>query len=228
MDSMNHHLFSLLGGAQLWRLRRKDVQEELAISDEQRREIDRLWGELQEQRHGFGFRESPGFSEMDQEDRRKKFDDLAQRNEKKVAGLLRPDQAERLKQIALQGRLPYTFRDDENVAEALGLTPEQLRNIQTIVEIYISEVQAVRHDSVTRGLPHEQTRQMTDEVRKTATDNILKLLTDDQNKQWAQLIGKPFKASGRMGPGGWDAHPPKPRYDRPGNNRPPKGGPPLQ
>src|SRR5262249_45141285 len=159
--------------------------------------------------------------------------ELALANQKKVAhllALLTPAQTERLRQINRQTRVPEAFRD-EDVDRALDLAPDQREKILFILASYRFQTHPHHfggHDLAMRNADSEQARKNREEARKTATANILQLLTEEQRSRWAQLIGKPFTASVRMGPWRMDACGPKPRFDRPGNNCPPNGGAPVR
>jgi eukaryotic-like serine/threonine-protein kinase len=222
-DFIQHHLCHLQGGGQLWRLRKDDVQQDLGISDDQRREIERVWQEFEQQRR---FREdSPSLTEEQRDEKRKQFKERAEANEKKVAHLLTAEQTERLKQINLQVRVPYTFRDEE-VAAVLGLSPEQRRDILNMVMLHKERIDAVRHHSATPRLPSDQARLFSDGVRKATTEEILAMFTDQQRNIWTQLIGKPFVAAPRTGPG--EGHPQRTRFDPPYSGFSPKGSKPAR
>jgi serine/threonine protein kinase len=232
VESIRHHLISLQGGGQLLALTQREVRVELAISEDQRKAIAQFFAELSIQEKLWkprrGYRD-PGLTEAEWEEWHKKFEELRRANEKQVAGLLAlltPEQTERLWQISRQLRLPNTFRDDEEVEQVLRITPDQRVKIQIVTADYWSVVHKAMHDPTMRNADPEQGRKNREEARRTATAKILTLLTDDQRIRWAQLVGKPFTASVRMGPGAWAVRPVKTRFDHPGNGCPPPGGPP--
>ncbi len=168
-------LFSLQGCSQLTLLSHPVVKEELAISEEQQKQISELSKVLVEQRRHL--RELPPLTP---EDRTRELEKLAQENRKRVSGILRPEQSARLKEISLQVRGSKAFRDKE-VIETLGITAEQRERVDGI-------------------LREGWGRRRSDEPRKRSIDRILAELNDEQRAKWTTMIGVPVRDEIRFGP----------------------------
>jgi serine/threonine protein kinase len=103
--------------------------------------------------------------------------------EKVLAELLQPEQAQRLRQIALQHAGAEAFATPEVVVE-LRLTPEQMETMRSIRE--------EMHRTI-KTLPRSQESwKKAEEFKKAAREQAFRVLTDEQKVRWKELIGKPF------------------------------------
>lgn len=127
---------------------------------------------------------------------------------KAVTGVLTADQAKRLKQIELQQRGTGAF-SDEKVAEKLGLSAEQKKDIKTILEDSRKEIGELFKGG-REGNFGESFKKVA-ALRKETEDKVKDVLTSDQKKTWKQMVGEEFKM-------------PTPTFGRPGgeNNTPPR------
>jgi serine/threonine protein kinase len=109
----------------------------------------------------------------------------ARASEQALARLLRPAQQTRLRQIALQMRGLYAFRDAE-VAAALALTPGQRQRVREIEAEVL--VPYFRPPGQRAGWNQYGMR------FREAFRRCVSLLTPEQKAKWAELTGKPFNA----------------------------------
>jgi hypothetical protein len=150
----------------------------LKLTEDQAKAVARHWEERRE-----AFRKFRG---LEPGEWRAKFEELADQ-EKTVLGLLRPDQATRLRQIVLQQQGANAFADPSIVA-ALGLTPAQQEKIRALQEETHQSVWAVARSATFRP---EDWKKVEESWRKTRGD-ILGTLTGDQKERWKELTGAAF------------------------------------
>jgi serine/threonine protein kinase len=177
--SIYSRLGSLRGGRELSFLAQKSVQEDLQLSDEQAKQVVQLWDKRHE-----AFRDS---HQLSPEEWRAKFDELAAQ-ETALAQLLRPEQARRLQQIALQQRGTTAFGDPE-VAKTLQLTHEQKERIWAIQD----ETRQVLWAAYHAGDLGPEGRKKLEDLWRNAREQVLAVLTDEQKARWKELTGEPFK-----------------------------------
>jgi WD40 repeat protein len=103
-----------------------------------------------------------------------------------LASVLGPDQRTRLMQLHRQMQGMNAFLDME-VQSALALTVEQIDGVRGI---FFAAIQARSEDGPTDNAL-ERGKKMRAR-NKEGVQKILVLLTDEQQKQWKDLIGKPF------------------------------------
>jgi Spy/CpxP family protein refolding chaperone len=167
-------------------LSQESVRKELKVDEEQIKKLDDLSAKMRE-----SFQEAFG---LEEEARNKKIQELMQENEKAIAGILKPDQAKRLKQISYQQRGTSAFLDPE-VAKALSFSDEQKESIQKINEDTFAEMREL----FAGGAPDEEGRKKIQALRTAASEKSLKLLSDEQKAKWKELQGEPFKGEIRFG-----------------------------
>jgi hypothetical protein len=167
-------------------LGQKSVQDELKLSDEQRKLAAQL-----------GIRRRDSFGELRSfkpEEWQTRFESLAEQ-EKTVLDSLSPEQARRLKQIMLQQRGAEALGDPET-ADALGLTAEQREKIRAL------------QDEARKAMWGRRPGGMHGEPGKSINDRLLGLLTPEQQAKWRELNGEPFMGEIRWpGFGGGFRHP---------------------
>ncbi|MFM7151785.1 MAG: serine/threonine protein kinase [Gemmataceae bacterium] len=117
----------LQGAGQFALLGRPEVLEDLKATPEQRERMEKWPTRMEEQRH----RMFESFHRLSTEERQSRFLELARENESEVASILKPEQLQRLKQIALQLQGVFAFRKQE-VVTALKLTAEQRERIRGV------------------------------------------------------------------------------------------------
>ncbi|HYV36425.1 MAG TPA: hypothetical protein VE988_12010 [Gemmataceae bacterium] len=118
-----------------------------------------------------------------------------------LAKVLEPDQLKRLKQISLQSR-DYTAFGDVTIQDELKMTDDQRKEIKTILsdaEKKKADLQAEAKGGKGIGGNQGQIQAIT----KETTDNIKEVLTAEQRRLYAEMLGDEFKFSaGGIGVGG--------------------------
>src|SRR5262245_6224920 len=154
-----------------------EVQKEMSIDEEQRKEIEKLQGEMREKMESM-FREfqpgPPPGDEPDNRDRprvdfRAKMEELNKQTDESIGKLLKEKQLDRLRQLQLQSEGVAALVKPE-VAEKLALTDEQKNKIREI------------QDRSFGGFSPPQANP------KDKTD-ALALLTAEQKTKWQLLVG---------------------------------------
>jgi hypothetical protein len=191
------------------------VREDLRITPGQDEKFLDLLDRLADQRRE-AFR---GTLTLAEEERGKKFKEMAAANERAVAAALAPRQAARLKQIALQQRVPLAFSEPEET-EALHLTEDQKARIRAIQD------DAQRALRIAPWHGPADADQRAQQVGRGAAAKILAELTPPQRATWNELTGEPFRGrvhvasllgSGPDDPGHPGPNPPGPRPAPPGS-----------
>jgi hypothetical protein len=125
------------------------------------------------------------------------------RAEEKLAGLLKPEQAERLQQIIRQSRGVHSLLDTET-AEALGLTEGQKEAIHTLL------AKAWRGGPGRgKGGRRGGRGRLPEASRKQLNEQVLGVLSAEQQERWQGMLGEPFRGEIRFGPR--PHHPPRGR-----------------
>lgn len=118
-----------------------EVQTELALTDQQKQQIEALRTEADQARQAIrGNRSREDYQNMSEADRQKARDEMRQKmeaigkqTEEKLGKILTAKQVERLSQLRLQREGVFALTRAE-VATALGLTTEQQAQIQKVME----------------------------------------------------------------------------------------------
>ena len=188
-----------------------EVQAELALTDDQKKEIVAMGEKAREaMRGGFNFQE---LQNLPQEERQKKMEefrakseDLEKKNLEAVKKLLDEKQNARFAELSLQREgIPAIGRPE--VAEKLGLSAEQKEKVAKLRE----ENRPQRGAFGGPGGGSEEERRAAFEKMRQAREKYLAdlqgVLTDDQKASWEKLLGKKFEF-------------PAPRFGGPGGGRP--------
>ncbi len=220
------------GGGML--LRMPTVQTELKLTDAQKTKVDETMARLRDQRRG-AFQDLRG---QGPEAFQKKMAEWQASEDKQVAAILDADQQKRYHQLQLQ-RQGVAAIADKAVADTLKLSEEQRGKVQAVLT---EQRQAMRSlfggprgpdgpggpppgagpDGGTGGpggrggFDPEAMRSRMEAQRKQMEEKIMALLTDEQKKQWKEMLGAPFTfpafgpggPGGRGGPGGPGGPPP--------------------
>jgi hypothetical protein len=183
-------------------LMNKSVQQELKLTDDQIKKIDETVKEVREKHQD----EFQALRDASQEERREKgaalMRKVGEETHKALAGVLKPDQEKRFKQIELQVRGAQAFTDPD-VQKQLKLTEDQQDKIKTINEDAQKEMRSAREGGGGPG-----GFQKMAEIRKEAAEKSVSVLSADQKAQWKEMTGAPFEvrfeapAGGRGGRGG--------------------------
>jgi hypothetical protein len=159
----------------------KSVQEELKLSDEQIKKVVEI---------GKAMRlKAEDITETVPKERMKKAMELFKVAEKDVFAMLKPEQAKRMRQIALQQqRLARGFENPE-VAKVLKLSAEQTKKMREIRESASTEFSKLSEGAKSR----DEVQIKRAEFAKATEEKLLKVLTDEQKARWTELLGEPFK-----------------------------------
>jgi serine/threonine protein kinase len=103
----------------------------------------------------------------------------ARANEAELNSILTPEQQSRLQQIGLQSEGSAAFRDPE-VAELLGLTPDQRNRVRVI------------EDDAAFGWMRRREKKSDADERPTE-QRLVEVLTPEQALKWRELIGDPIR-----------------------------------
>jgi serine/threonine protein kinase len=140
------------------------------------------------------------------DERGKKLKAMATANEKAIGAVLSPPQVGRLKQIALQQRGPLAVGDPD-VAEALGLSPEQRARLQALQERTRHALEAAARHRRDRGKGMQHAQQ----AWKHAEAEVVAILTPAQLTAWREMTGAPFRSRTQL-PYAAGLGPPAPRH----------------
>jgi hypothetical protein len=202
----------LKGGRELIMLTWDSVQKDLKLTIAQTSEVNQLAGKRREAIRNY--------RTLSQDEWRTKFAQL-DGQEQALAKLLKPEQATRLKQIAVQQRGTAAFNDPD-IAKGLGLTQEQKEKIRAIQDEARAwswaDFMAMSNEFNPQGKRFEK----FEESWKKTREQIMAVLTPEQTEKWKEMTGEPFKGRGRWphphhgpghgrGPGGPGGGPRKPQ-----------------
>ncbi len=166
----------------------KSVQEELKLGDEQIKTVAAITKALKQK--------GEDLTETDPLERMKKAAEFFKDAEKQVLAALKPEQAKRLRQIALQRQTMISAIERPDVAKEMKLTEEQTKTLRELREGAMKEMAKVREGGAES---REEARKKMTEIAKATDEKLLKLLTDEQKAKWKELLGEPFK--GDLKPG---------------------------
>jgi hypothetical protein len=198
----------LQGAGRFFRLKEKDVLDDLGLSDELRSRLGELSKTMDAQR-----RELYRDRTLTRDERSRRLLDQAYADEAAVGEILSPQQMKRLGQIELQVQGPAAFQDSYIVGE-LKLTVDQIRQIRDIKDEAITGLFSEppdRHNA-------EEFEARLRRAQTAEVENVLAILTPEQTARWKEMTGKRFEGSvsrrGFFGPGGPGGPGPPKRDDR--------------
>jgi Spy/CpxP family protein refolding chaperone len=224
-------------GELLGLLRNEQVQKEVGITAEQRSKLEEAGRQLMEQGREQFRQQFQGMRDLSPEERRQRFAQLMDESRARVEEVLKPvltaEQMARLRQIELQVAMqgPRGVRTllRKDVASALGLTEEQVKQIEALAD----RINEQMREAFQPGAGPEQREQMRakmEQLRTQARAEVEKILTQEQLGKLKELLGAPFRmempgppgfrrGEGGPGPGGAP-----PGGERPGRGRRGTGG----
>ena len=172
------------GGGPLGLLRLESVQKDLNLSDAQKEKIKELAKGTMPARASDAESPSP-------EERRARMEAMR----KSLAGILKPEQLDRLKQIQLQVQGPAALAMNPEAAKALGITDDQRAKIKSLREEADGKMRTLFGSA--RGLPPEQrrakfveNRDQLRQINKELRTKALEVLTPEQREKLDKLQGK--------------------------------------
>jgi len=178
-------------GGKLMMLRSEEVQKELEVSDEQKKDLEKLRDDMRTQmREVFS-----GMRELPEDQRRAAFEKardkmrgVTQEMETKVNRILLPHQVERLNQLDVQTQIQRRGTDaalgSDAMVKALGITDAQKKQIQDVAAQAQKEMQ-----------------ETVNKAREEARKKVLAVLTKEQQEKLNKMIGEQFTMPDR-GPRG--------------------------
>jgi hypothetical protein len=124
---------------------------------------------------------------------------VAEESAKGIAAVLKPEQAQRLKEIEIQ-QLGIGAFDDADVQKQLKLTADQKKDIKAIRDDLRKEI-----SKVYAGIGGDRTkladaRKKEAALTKEAKEKMVGKLTADQTKTWKKMVGAPFELKVGIGP----------------------------
>ncbi len=168
---------------------REKVLDELKVSDEQR---EKLMQYVMEQVMETGpFLDSLKEAGPEREEKLKEHRKNAEAKlGKLLAEVLQPEQRKRLRQVTLQQEGPFAL-GQEDVRKELKITQQQMMKFTAIVKDLQEQAQSLVKEVQAGGNP-EEIRPRIEKLRKDHAQKLEAVLTDDQKKQWKELLGQPF------------------------------------
>jgi len=181
----------------------KSVQTELKLTDDQikktKEAVDSIFSKHQEERAGLRNLQGDEQTEKRQELNKK----VTEETNQALAGILKPEQSKRFKEITLQREGARAFNTDE-VQAALKLTGDQKEKIKTINEDAAKDRQQLFPQGGRRGaggggggaVDQAAFKEMMTKMaalEKETMDKISSVLTDDQKKAWKDMTGEHFE-----------------------------------
>jgi hypothetical protein len=167
-------------------LGQESVQKDLSLSPEQIQAIN----SISEQRRAAM---SEAF-QLDRSERDQRMQEISKQSDAMIGQVLGPQQLKRLNEISVQQQGSRAFSQSET-AQLLGLSPDQMANIQKLQEEGDAEAQAAM-------------RKASEEARAATEQKIMALFTPEQQEKWSQVRGQKFEGEivrpsfgGRGGPG---------------------------
>jgi serine/threonine protein kinase len=176
---------SLLEGAgQLILLSDHRIQNDLGLSDPQRKQVEATAQNFSQQR-----RDSlDHFSRLTLAQRRERYLQLARTSDQAMRAILTPGQLKRLEQVTLQLQGPGAFGQSEVIA-SLHLSDIQRQAIREVEDESFAALWGHHHGGSGRSVAPG-----TREAAMRATmEKILAQLTPEQLADWKQLIGSPLQ-----------------------------------
>lgn len=166
------------GAIEVMLLKQASVREDLKLSHD---EADKIHKHTSQQ-----WKKAQAVSKLPQAERDKKFAEMTKENDLFIDQTVTKDQRRRLKEIELQvaGLMCLTRPE---IAGKLKLTDEQMKRVHQMQKVGRQEMEELLY-----ATNPESRQEKLAELRKTSRDRMLELLTDEQEKTWAQMQGKRF------------------------------------
>ncbi|MCA9104902.1 MAG: hypothetical protein KDA83_05725 [Planctomycetales bacterium] len=208
------------GGGSAMLVTNEAIQKELDLLDEQVADIEAAMEEMNENRPEFDFQALRDLPEDERtekmEEFREKMQELSADMEKKIEGILLPEQMERLQQIQVQMQGIRALQSDR-VAEELDLTSSQKEKIADAFDSFgekMRERMQELRDQGGQGGPGGQGGRggrggfgaLGEEMQKMNAEleeEVLDILSSSQRSKFDDMKGEEFDVSQlRRGPGG--------------------------
>ncbi len=172
-------------------LRMEAVQKELKMTPDQIGKIDAKQQDVRSQMQELMQSSGGNFQDMSQEDREKFTAKMQDIQHKAVADILTSDQMKRFDQLELQRQGPLMGLLRKDVADKLKITDDQHKQLVDLRQHMMENMRSIFQSA--GGQPSEDTRKQMQDLQKSSNEKAVALLTDDQKKQWKDMLGDPFE-----------------------------------
>lgn len=167
-----------IGTVELLLLRQESVQQELKIGTQEAAAIR----DFTTQQH----KKAMKAEKLDEAQRDRQYDQMAEENEAFLKKNLKPAQHERLNQIAMQ-RAGLLWVTHKSVSAKLSLSDKQKEQAKA------EQLKArTETDAALAATGDERTKKLK-ELNENSSQRLKKLLTSEQQAKWDELVGQPFK-----------------------------------
>jgi Spy/CpxP family protein refolding chaperone len=176
------------------------VQKELNLSDEQKAKVQELQNELMCETLP---KVEPG-QNMDLKELQKRLQttppEVREKEQKRLAEILKPEQLARLKEISLQAQGAAALRKPE-LANALGLTLEQRAQLNAAFK-QADKQRSKSLQASTMGGVMSSGSMKPNELEQELMQKALRVLTPEQRHTFEKMKGKPVDLTTPPGSGG--------------------------
>ena len=167
------------------------VQKELNITDDQKSDAQKASDKVREK---YKDEMDKARQDMDMQKTAELFKAQNEDQNKAIAGILKPEQFKRFKQIEVQvGGIGEFAMDD--VQTALKLTDAQKKDIKDATDAMQKDMRETFQNAFQGGFDADKMTEAMKKVQSMQADAIGKVvagLTDDQKKTWKELTGEKF------------------------------------
>lgn len=187
----------------IFMLRGEAVQNELGLSDEQKKMLTEFASQLQSE----AMEIISGLQDLSQEEQKEHMPELMKMvgekgkdMQEKVDKVLEPKQVARMKELSLQSRGASALEDDEIIA-ALKITDDQKQKLIAVREEGNKKMEEAMQSLRSGGGDQGEIRQKMMGMRKELGDKALAVLSDAQREQFEKMKGAKFNFPQQRGPG---------------------------
>jgi hypothetical protein len=170
---------------------RDKVQDELKLSDEQKRKLEkRLQDTVQYTMQFF-----QKLADKEPEEREKELHAYREKAQENLSaflqGLLQEEQSKRLRQVMLQRDRLFALLGDAEITKELEITDKQRQQFGQVAQEMQKKIEPLLKEAQKGGNPQEIGPKIR-KIRKEQEERIEALLSDAQKKQWKEIRGKPL------------------------------------
>jgi hypothetical protein len=171
---------------------REKAQEDLKLTEEQKDKLEQQLLELAPDAMQF----FQGLHDLKGQEREKELNAYRQKSREKLAAILKETlteaQHKRLRQLELQQEGAFVLlHGDVEIRKGLKITNEQRKQFVAVVQDLQKKIEPLIKEAQSGGDP-EEIRPKIMKIRKDHEGQLAALLTDDQRKQWKEMLGKPL------------------------------------
>jgi len=170
---------------------RDKVQEELKLSDEQKKKLEKRFQDTVQDTMQF-FQKLADKEPAEREKELHAYREKAQENlTALLQGLLQEEQFKRLRQVMLQRDRMFALLGNAEVAKALEITDRQRQQFGEVAQEFQRKFEPLMKEAQKGGNPQVIGPKIK-KIRKEQEERIEALLSDAQKKQWKEVLGKPL------------------------------------